>query len=57
VGDVIVQVGAQKTAGAEAVIAAVRTHQPGERVSVTVLRNGERKSFTATLANASDSQG
>ena len=57
VGDVIVQVGDQKTAGAEAVIAAVRTHQPGERVSVTVLRDGARKTFTVTLANASDSQG
>jgi putative serine protease PepD len=57
VGDVIVAVGDQKTAGAEAVIAAVRTHQPGERVSVTVLRNGERTMFTVALANASDSQG
>jgi putative serine protease PepD len=57
VGDVIVQVGDQKTVGAEAVIAAVRTHQPGERVSVTVLRDGARKTFTVTLANASDSQG
>jgi len=54
-GDVIVQVGDQKTAGAEAVIAAVRSHRPGEKVSVTVLRDGERKSFTVTLANASGS--
>ena len=57
VGDVIVAVGDQKTAGAEAVIAAMRTHQPGERVSVTVLRNGVRKTMTVTLANASDTQG
>jgi putative serine protease PepD len=57
VGDIIVAVGDQKTAGAEAVIAAVRTHQPGERVSVTVLRDGARKIFTVTLANASDNQG
>ena len=57
VGDVIVAVGDQKTAGSEAVIAAVRTHQPGEHVSVTVLRNGVRKTFTVTLANASNTQG
>jgi putative serine protease PepD len=54
-GDVIVQVGDQKTAGAEAVIAAVRSHRPGEAVSVTVLRDGVRKTFTVTLANASNS--
>ena len=57
VGDVITSVGDQKTVGAEAVIAAVRSHQPGERVRVTVLRNGASKTFTVTLANASDSQG
>ena len=57
VGDLIVAVGDQKTAGSQAVIAAVRTHQPGERVSVTVLRNGVRKTFTVTLANASNTQG
>ena len=54
-GDVIVQVGDQKTAGAEAVIAAVRSHRPGEQVSVTVLRDGARKTFTVKLANATDS--
>jgi putative serine protease PepD len=57
VGDLIIAVGDQKTAGSEAVIAAVRTHQPGERVSVTVLRNGVHKTFTVTLANASNTQG
>ena len=57
VGDVIVAVGNQKTAGAEAVIAATRSHQPGERIRVTVLRDGARMTFTVTLANATDSQG
>jgi putative serine protease PepD len=57
VGDFIVQVGDQKTAGAEAVIAAVRSHQPGEQVRVTVLRDGVRKTFTVRLTNAADSQG
>jgi putative serine protease PepD len=53
VGDVVVSVGGQKTAGADAVIAAIRSHQPGERVSVVVERDGSRKTFTVTLADAS----
>jgi putative serine protease PepD len=57
VGDVIVSVGGQNTVGAEAVIAAIRSHQPGEHVRVTVLRDGARMTFTVTLANATDSQG
>ena len=57
VGDVIVAVGDQKTAGSEAVIAAVRTHQPGERVSITVVRDGVSKTFAVTLDNASNTQG
>jgi putative serine protease PepD len=56
-GDIIVAVGDQKTAGAQAAIAAIRSHQPGQRVSVTVLRGGERKTFTVTLVDASTAQG
>jgi putative serine protease PepD len=56
-GDVIVAVDGQNTPGAEAVIAAVRTHQPGDKVRVTVIRNGARLTMTVTLANASDAQG
>jgi putative serine protease PepD len=57
VGDVIVAVGGQQTAGADAVIAAIRTHQPGARVAVTVDRNGVRKTVTVTLIDAVSSQG
>jgi putative serine protease PepD len=57
VGDVIVAVGGQKTTGADAVIAAVRSHQPGDRVPVTVLRGGVRKTFVVTLIDASTTQG
>jgi putative serine protease PepD len=57
VGDVIVQVGDQRTAGADAVIAAVRSHQPGDRVPVTVLRDGSRKTLTVKLVDASSLQG
>jgi putative serine protease PepD len=53
VGDVIVEVAGQRTAGADAVIAAIRQHQPGQRVSVTVERQGSRHTVTVTLADAS----
>ena len=57
VGDVIVAVGGQTTSGADAVIAAIRTHQPGERVAVTVERGGVRKTVTVTLIDAATAQG
>jgi len=57
VGDVIVAVGGEPTSGADAVIAAIRTHQPGDRVAVTVDRNGVRKTVTVTLIDAANSQG
>jgi putative serine protease PepD len=56
VGDVIVQVGDQRTGGADAVIAAIRSHQPGDRVPVTVLRDGSRKTLTVKLVDASTLQ-
>ncbi|HET6816523.1 MAG TPA: trypsin-like peptidase domain-containing protein [Mycobacteriales bacterium] len=52
VGDVIVAVAGQRTAGADAVIAAIRLHQPGQRVSVTVERQGSQHTVTVTLADA-----
>jgi putative serine protease PepD len=55
--DIIVAVGDQKTAGAQAAIAAIRSHQPGQQVTITVLRGGERKTFTVTLVDASTAQG
>ncbi|MDQ1700431.1 MAG: putative serine protease PepD [Frankiaceae bacterium] len=57
VGDIIVAVGDQKTAGAQAAIAAIRSHQPGQQVTVTVLRGSDRKTFTVTLVDASTAQG
>jgi putative serine protease PepD len=52
VGDVIVAIGGQRTAGADAVIAATRSHLPGEHVSVTVQRNGSEHTVTVTLVDA-----
>ena len=57
VGDVIVEVGGQRTDGADAVIAAIRTHQPGDSVPVTVERDGSRKTFTVKLVDAASLQG
>ena len=56
-GDIIVAVGDQKTAGAQAAIAAIRSHQPGQQVTITVLRGSDRKTFTVTLVDASTAQG
>jgi len=57
VGDVIVAVGGQRTAGADAVIAAIRSHQPGQRVDVTVKRGGAEHTLTLTLADAANVPG
>ena len=56
-GDVVTAINGQNTAGAQAVIAAIRAHQPGETLRVTVLRDGNHKTVTVTLANAADAQG
>jgi putative serine protease PepD len=57
VGDVILAVGGQRTSGADAVIAAIRSHQPGERVSVTIERNGSRQTLNVTLIDAAAASG
>jgi putative serine protease PepD len=56
-GDVITAVDGQATEGADAVIADVRSHQPGERVTVTVERGGSTKHFTVTLTQQSSQNG
>jgi putative serine protease PepD len=56
-GDVITAIDGSSTEGADAVIAAIRSHQPGQQVTVTVERNGSSKTVTATLTAASSSQG
>ena len=57
VGDVVVEVGGQRTDGADAVIAAIRTHQPGDTVPVVVERNGSRKTLSVKLVDAASLQG
>jgi putative serine protease PepD len=55
-GDVITGIDGLRTEGADAVIAAVRSHQPGQRVTVTFERGGSSHTVTATLATESASQ-
>jgi putative serine protease PepD len=56
-GDVITAVDGTETEGVDAVIAAIRTHQPGEKVTVTIVRGGSTKTVTATLTTESATQG
>jgi len=58
-GDIITRINGQVTNGADAVIATIRSHQPGQTVSVTYTRGigGASKTVSVTLANASTAQG
>jgi putative serine protease PepD len=49
VGDVITAIDGARTEGADAVIAAVSSHTPGQRVTVTIERGGSSRTVTATL--------
>ena len=48
-GDVIVRFGSRRVATVEDLFAALRTHRPGERVQVTAVRDGERRTLSVTL--------
>ncbi len=49
-GDVIVQLGGKKIQDVSSLLATLREHRPGDKVQVTVIRNGDRKQLTVTLA-------
>ena len=49
-GDVIVEFDGQQVTSATALQSAVDARQPGESVSVVVLRNGDRRTLTVTLS-------
>ena len=48
-GDVIVAVDGEPVAGIDEVIAAVDSHQPGDEVELTLLRDGDERTETVTL--------
>jgi putative serine protease PepD len=54
-GDVITAIDGRPTAGADAVIAAIRSFQPGDVVKVTYTRAGQSHTTTVTLTSASSS--
>jgi putative serine protease PepD len=49
-GDVVVEVGGQRVTDGIALIVAIRTHQPGETITLRVLRNGQEREVQVTLA-------
>jgi putative serine protease PepD len=55
--DVITAIDGAQTEGTDAVIAAIRAHQPGQQVSVTLLRGGATQTVTATLTTESSTAG
>jgi putative serine protease PepD len=52
-GDVVTKVNSQRIDDADALIAAVRSHAPGEKVSVTYLRGGQSATVQVTLGGSS----
>jgi putative serine protease PepD len=54
-GDVIVAIDGTNVTTSDALIAAVRSHKPGDRVSITYVRGGSRHTVTVTLADATSS--
>ena len=48
-GDVIVQIDGQDVNGSQDVSDVVDSHQPGQRITITVERDGRRQSFDVTL--------
>ena len=49
VGDVVIEAGGRPVGGQGGLIAAIRDGRPGEPLTFTVLRDGERLELTATL--------
>jgi len=51
-GDVITKLGATPIEGGSSLAAAVRSHRPGEQVTVSYRRNGEQRTTTVTFGSA-----
>jgi putative serine protease PepD len=48
-GDVVTKVGDQVVSGSEALVATVRGHRPGDKVTLTVVRGGKTRTIDVTL--------
>lgn len=51
-GDVIVKVDDNAVSGSKGLAAAIRAHQPGDKVSLTYLRNGKKSTTDVTLTKS-----
>jgi putative serine protease PepD len=51
-GDLITKIGGQQVTTADALIAAVRSHAPGEQVEVTYSRGGKSNTVSVTLGSS-----
>jgi putative serine protease PepD len=51
VGDVVTKVGGRPIDSADALIAAIRTHRPGQKVQLTYVRGGKTLTTTVTLGD------
>ncbi|MGZ0150062.1 trypsin-like peptidase domain-containing protein [Kribbella sp. WER1] len=50
-GDVVTAVDGKAIASGDALVAAVRSHRPGDQVKLTITRNGKTQTITATLGS------
>src|SRR5690606_8161238 len=55
-GDVITKIGDRRIEGADDVVAAVRGFKPGDRVTITVVRDGKERTVTVTLGETRPGQ-
>ena len=55
-GDIITKIDGKKVTGATDVILRVRSHNPGDTISVEVNRNGESKTFDVKLTSDTDNK-
>jgi putative serine protease PepD len=51
VGDIVIAVDDTTVDGGPGLVAAIRDREPGDEVDITVLRDGERRTFTVVLTN------
>ena len=54
VGDIVTSVGSQRIDTADALVAAVRSHAPGQQISITYTRGGTAHTASLTLGTASN---
>jgi putative serine protease PepD len=50
-GAVITKVGSRTVDSADALIAAIRSHQPGDKVTLTYVQGGSTKTLSVTLGS------